>query len=134
MSGKNLIMSDSASKRIGENLLKGWTLLGDNCPDGCNIPLMRSRDKFHLICCECGKDFLETKKATSSSSPDGILPDPSLGDECDSKIAPNNFALKKSVESKIKWISNLIDSTSSVSDLGEILAVAKQLIDLRDAL
>ena len=48
-------MSDSfgkASKRLGDLLLYGWTMLGDSCPN-CNCPLMKSPDGMkYCVSCE----------------------------------------------------------------------------------
>ncbi len=33
---------EGASGKMGELLLKGWTMLGSSCDD-CNVPLMRNK-------------------------------------------------------------------------------------------
>lgn len=38
--------------KIAQYLLKGWCLLNEYCPNGQNIPLVRSR-KGELLCCGC---------------------------------------------------------------------------------
>ncbi|KAJ3022905.1 hypothetical protein HKX48_004949 [Thoreauomyces humboldtii] len=45
---------DIASKRIGQKMLQGWTLLDENCPtETCfGIPLMKSREK-RKVCVMC---------------------------------------------------------------------------------
>ena len=48
------------SAKLGEYMLKGWTMMGDiclECPQG--IPLMRSKAQDQLICVACKKDYLK---------------------------------------------------------------------------
>lgn len=53
--------SDEVSARLGEYMLKGWTLMDIECnSDGC--PLMRSPDRKTLKCLLCGMDYEETSE------------------------------------------------------------------------
>lgn len=122
-------MSDSASKRIGENLLKGWTLLGENCPDGCNIPLMRSRDQSKLVCCECSKDFLKIEEKSTFREDKVILMKSSEAE----KDSPSLY-LQRAVDSKISWMADKIEKTCSVTDLADFVEVASKLVKLRGEL
>lgn len=45
-------MSDNHPAKIAKFLLKGWCLLNEYCPNGQNIPLVRSRDGA-LVCAGC---------------------------------------------------------------------------------
>jgi len=44
-------MSGNHPAEIAKYLLKGWCLLNDYCPNGHNIPLVRSRDMRYVCCC-----------------------------------------------------------------------------------
>ena len=63
--------TDNYSKRLGELLLQGWTMLDRICPrDSCNgVPLMRSRDpKPKFYCVACQNTLYETSDGTLQSS------------------------------------------------------------------
>jgi hypothetical protein len=43
--------SNAVSKRLGEKLLAGWTMLDTTCDAGCGVPLMRSRPPNPITLC-----------------------------------------------------------------------------------
>ena len=133
MQSNNYFMSsDSASKKIGENLLKGWTLLGDVCPEGCNIPLMRSRDQKHLVCCGCEKDFLAVKETVMKSCKNQDLLMDNRTDNSPENNSKGSFPkLISALDSKICHIATMIENTSSLSEIGEMVDVASRLVRLR---
>ena len=118
--------SDSPSKLIGEYLLKGWTLLGENCANGCNVPLMRSRDKSSLVCVSCGTDFLKAKPAAAVE----VAP----ASKCDTKVpaisTPNLSAV---LDAKIEWIMREIEVSKSVSDLSALVDLLSKFLTLRNS-
>ena len=125
-------MTDSASKRIGEHLLQGWTMLGDSCPNGCNVPLMRSRDKKSLVCLGCEVDFLHQaeKVVEISKAPINVTESaPSCSPQMDS-----HFTLLSSLDSRLDWISEQIAKSTSVSDLNHMVELASKMVALRKAL
>jgi uncharacterized Zn finger protein (UPF0148 family) len=50
------------AKEIGGYLLKGWTLLGESCPD-CNVPLVedKKRNAGVMLCVNCNKQYVREK-------------------------------------------------------------------------
>ncbi len=46
---------DNASGKMGELLLKGWTMLGSSCED-CYVPLMRNK-QMDEICVVCERNY-----------------------------------------------------------------------------
>lgn len=46
---------NNASGRMGELLLKGWTMLGSSC-DECSVPLMRNK-QMDEICVVCERNY-----------------------------------------------------------------------------
>lgn len=47
---------DKATKKIGEKLLQGWTMLNATCPkENCGIPLMGDKKDGHMWCLACDK-------------------------------------------------------------------------------
>ena len=46
---------DNASGRMGELLLKGWTMLGSSCEE-CFVPLMRNK-QMDEICVVCERNY-----------------------------------------------------------------------------
>jgi uncharacterized Zn finger protein (UPF0148 family) len=53
---------NNASGRMGELLLKGWTMLGSSC-DECNVPLMRNK-QMDEICVVCEKNYRKDLQKT----------------------------------------------------------------------
>ena len=115
-------MNDS-SQKIGDFLLKGWTMLGDNCPHGCNVPLMRSRDKKSLVCLGCDTDFLAEKQCESTTSKSEVVSKQSL--------SPSFGAV---IDSKLEWVVQEINKSSSVSDLTTLVELATKLVALRNSI
>lgn len=125
---------DSSTKQIGEYLLKGWTLLGDNCPNGCNVPLMRSRDKKHLVCCGCEVDFLH-QVIPSGAEPSMSLmhPEPSSVTQGPSTSCEKS-SLGSIVDKKLAWAAEQIQGSTSISDLLSLVDLATKLMNLRKQL
>ena len=46
---------DNASGKMGELLLKGWTMLGSSCEE-CYVPLMRNK-QLDEICVVCERNY-----------------------------------------------------------------------------
>ncbi|GLI60718.1 hypothetical protein VaNZ11_002818 [Volvox africanus] len=45
------------SKRLGALLLRGWAMLGENCPE-CQVPLMKERTSHERLCVNCDTTFV----------------------------------------------------------------------------
>jgi uncharacterized Zn finger protein (UPF0148 family) len=104
---------DFVTKRIGDNLLKGWTLLGDNCPQGCNVPLMRSRDKKSLVCCRCDTDFMNQISLTAPNE-GNVAAEKNDTPRIDGM---KNVDLLGALDRKLVWLEELFANTTSISDL-----------------
>jgi uncharacterized Zn finger protein (UPF0148 family) len=50
---------DSVTKKMGDYLLKGWTMLQDSCPQ-CAVPLMKKDD--NTICVSCGASIIRPEE------------------------------------------------------------------------
>ncbi|KAJ1959204.1 hypothetical protein IWQ62_004704 [Dispira parvispora] len=44
---------DSVTRRMSEYMLKGWVLTDQECPNGCGVPLMRTKDHSETFCAGC---------------------------------------------------------------------------------
>lgn len=54
---------DAVSKKLGEKMLEGWTLLGATCSESAcsGTPLMHSlKDPSRLVCMSCDKEYKKT--------------------------------------------------------------------------
>ncbi|KAM9960546.1 hypothetical protein ACTFIW_009688 [Dictyostelium discoideum] len=79
---KRLKKSDEFSSKMGEFLLKGWSLLSDSCPNNeCyGVPLMKDREKkFYCVSCKMSgleiDDLIQKLPLTTSTqSPPTISP------------------------------------------------------------
>jgi hypothetical protein len=99
-------------------------MLGDNCPHGCNVPLMRSRDKKSLVCLGCDTDFLaqtEPEKASVNQKEGKQLP----SGESD---------LAAVVQSKLQWVACEMSRTSSVPELCNLADLATKLLALKNSI
>lgn len=127
--------NDATSKKMGENLLRGWTMLGENCPNGCLVPLMRSRDKSQLVCVACDVDFnrpVQTQPQECKPVQPATIAPASDSNLMSSTSETASFI--SSLNAKLSWVKNLIDASSSVHDLSDLVALATQLVDLRTKL
>jgi uncharacterized Zn finger protein (UPF0148 family) len=41
------------TKQLGDLMLQGWTMLGETCPNGCQIPLMLKKSTGEKRCVGC---------------------------------------------------------------------------------
>ena len=48
---------NDVSPKLGEYLLKGWTMLGTSCVDHPSVPLMRERGGTKCICVLCDDKY-----------------------------------------------------------------------------
>jgi len=46
------ISKNDVSKKIGEYLIRGWTMLQEHCPN-CIVPLMKKEEKMMCVACGC---------------------------------------------------------------------------------
>eukprot|EP00798_Chlamydomonas_sp_ICE-L_P015796 gene15796-21920_t len=51
-----VMSSKDVSKDMGQLLLKGWTMLAENCPP-CQVPLMRDPKSKDRLCVNCKKSY-----------------------------------------------------------------------------
>ena len=129
--------SDLATKRIGENLLRGWTLLGENCPGGCTVPLMRSRDKKQLVCCGCEVDFLNQEVSRATLVPEVVVSQANQAHSSVStgvKAGVDRSELSSVLDGKLAWLSKQIEISTSVVDLAQMVELASKLLELRRTL
>jgi uncharacterized Zn finger protein (UPF0148 family) len=117
-----------ASKKIGEHLLKGWTLLGDNCPNGCNVPLMRSRNNKSLVCLGCDTDFLAQATEVSRASEKGSN---SVNEYTKESVHADSESV---LGSKFAWLIARISETESIADLHSMVDLANKLLVLRKSI
>ena len=66
---------DEASARMGDLLLRGWTMLADAC-DTCYTPLMEDRHSGERVCVKCGDGGASDAKGEADV--EGILTPPEV--------------------------------------------------------
>ena len=79
-----------ADKRLGELLLRGWTMLADNC-SVCNCPLMRNPDG-KKYCVQCEAWVYDNKKREEKKFNELF---PSSGNQPKRDIPKNNVITQK---------------------------------------
>lgn len=67
---------ESQPAKIAKYLLKGYCLLNEYCPNGQNVPLVRSRDGTLICCCD---DLTCPYKEEAAAGPQGGQPRPAAG-------------------------------------------------------
>ena len=104
---------EDPSARLGDYLLKGWTMMGDvceDCPQG--IPLMRSKAQDQLICVACMKDYLakpeipETPIEIVAESTTAKKPSDSLFSKYLISLEKENCSLKTTLRDAILTVNN----------------------------
>ena len=98
-------------------------MLGDNCPHGCNVPLMRSRDKKSLVCLGCDTDFLANIPAENGP----------LKAEQPLKIEKMSTNFGTIVDSKLSWVMGKIEKSISTAELSELVDLASKLVALKNS-
>ncbi len=79
-----------ADKRLGELLLRGWTMLADNC-SVCNCPLMRNPDG-KKYCVQCEAWVFDNKKREEKKFNE-LIPIPGIQQK--KEIPKNNILTQK---------------------------------------
>ena len=79
-----------ADKRLGELLLRGWTMLADNC-SACNCPLMRNPDG-KKYCVQCEAWVFDNKKREEKKFNE-LIPIPGIQQK--KEIPKNNILTQK---------------------------------------
>lgn len=62
--------SDRISKRLGELLLQGWTMLNDSCAYGCPAPLMRNPRDLRKLCVACDRYMTTPEEMAAAEEKD----------------------------------------------------------------
>ena len=101
---------DAVSKKLGERMMEGWTLLGQTCTDsGCrNTPLMRDRRGF-MICVSCNVEYIESDDAYK-----GIVPRPPAGSGSQKLVEDS---LQGSMSSKVETSGSTPSATFDIDDV-----------------
>jgi uncharacterized Zn finger protein (UPF0148 family) len=125
--------TQDATKKIGENLLKGWTLLGDVCPAGCNVPLMRSRDKQQLICCACDRDFNKELPSSESGTTKETAQEIADRFDCPGRSLESACIpmLRNAVDEKLEWAAENIRASNSIDEMQTLISLTVQLLTLK---
>lgn len=125
--------TQDATKKIGENLLKGWTLLGDVCPAGCNVPLMRSRDKQQLICCACDRDFNKEQPSSESGTTKETPQEIASRSHCEEGSLESACipVLRKAVDDKLEWAAENLCASNSIDEMQTLISLTVQLLKLK---
>ncbi|TPX70888.1 hypothetical protein SpCBS45565_g01515 [Spizellomyces sp. 'palustris'] len=65
------VRQDKGSSRLGTYMLQGWVLTDEPCPvPGCNIPLVRSKDRARKLCVLCDDPRHPHPPPTATAKPD----------------------------------------------------------------
>ncbi len=136
----DIFFGQMASNKIGEHLLKGWTLMGESCPLECNTPLMRSPDRKSLICFSCNTDFLTYANAPTHHS------DPKLdGGEGQKKAVTSpvphhdsgtdsSSQLRVKILNKLDWASDSLAVSTNVDELLKLGSLIETLVRIRNSI
>ena len=145
-----------ADKKLGELMLRGWTLLGDTCPEGtCRCPLMKSPDgQKYCVNCEVWvyKDNKKEPKKyeelfSSRNIPlniNKIKQEKKIKEENiikekekDKKIIiqkinedKNNESVIDILNNKLKKLSNELNNEDDIKKCEEIVKLMEQILSL----
>jgi uncharacterized Zn finger protein (UPF0148 family) len=112
-------------KEIGNYMLKGWTLLGDSCAYGCNVPLLWHKNSGEFICVSCRK-----------SDPRNLLNDDTshlnvepAKDEQENKSSASNDILQN-LWKKLSTLSREIESSEDAHKVSLAIDMTQSLIKI----
>ncbi|KAH3732365.1 hypothetical protein Pelo_16803 [Pelomyxa schiedti] len=97
MSGDGKVVD--VSGRLGELLLKGWTMLAETCPVcvDAGVPLMRERRTMKMLCVKCGTHFQPQR--AQQQQPATPQPENNYSSTTSPSEAPTNNETPKSASS-----------------------------------
>ncbi|KAJ1980546.1 hypothetical protein H4R34_002417 [Dimargaris verticillata] len=62
---------DSVTTALSQYMLKGWVLTDTECPNGCGVPLVRTKDNSQSVCVRCAAAPTQTNRETDHYRPTG---------------------------------------------------------------
>lgn len=129
---------DRASKRIGEKLLAGWTMMESLCSQAsCSdvgVPLMKQRGSGDLLCVLCEEQTQERPKKVNEDSMknETKLSNPTLASS-ESDSTSWTLQCAKHIQTRLEGLCSQIE-VGHTNDLSSLVCSAGQLLDLYERL
>ncbi|UKJ89390.1 hypothetical protein MACJ_002640 [Theileria orientalis] len=127
--------NDEITQKMAGLLLKGWTMLSDNCTMCTEVPLMRSRDGSS-VCCKCStltpsnsrdkRNEVSHDDDVHTSRPDRYVPIGELnlnGIELNSIHSGND----KLVPNGVRPVENMLQKPNSNFEVGQLRLLEVQV-------
>lgn len=120
---------DAVSKKLGEKMLEGWTLLGVTCSESACLgtPLMHSlKDPSRLVCMSCNKEY----KKTGFGTIEAVGASKNSSDSSSSKSESNSKSMSKSESSAVPLFSDapILDFSRSRRETDSSSKIAEKLV------
>jgi len=131
---------DSQPAKIAKYLLKGYCLLNEYCPNGQNVPLVRSREGVLLCCCD-DPTCPYKEKVAASPRPAAPAPSPSPPAALESSPPPSSAsprgggggaAAEKAPAASFQPLARTSARSTSAAGGAEPCAAAAAELTLRD--
>ena len=127
----------NASKRLGDLLLYGWTMLGEACPSpNCNCPLMRSPDG-QKYCVNCEMWQFDNKKREKKKFTELIpvkeqkiaVKHMEITKPVKNKILLGNDSVENILKGKLLYLAQRLDKESDLRNIEEIMKAMNLMMD-----
>lgn len=118
-------------KLLGDHMLRGWVLLAESCPVGCNVPLVQNKNTGLRKCVQCN---FESSKAEAANKP---APKVMQGTDIPSKASPSEWViiLREILASQTISLAQGLNVTSySADDTSATLGIIERLIKIHQML
>ena len=121
-------------KLLGDHMLKGWILLADNCPKGCNVPLVQQRQTGLKKCVQCSYEKIKHSGIETIPQPEpiGFRKSDTTATIAQNDTNPEISSIKAALSKQLMLQAQQLNSLTTAGEIKEHLDVIERLIDLTD--
>ena len=129
---------EGIEKKLGDLMLRGWTMLADSCPlESCKCPLMRSPDG-QKYCVNCEMWQFDNKKREKKKFTEIVplknqqniaIKHMEVMKPIQNKITYLNDSIENVLSNKLKYLAERINNENDIRNLEELMKAFNNLID-----
>ena len=128
---------EGIEKKLGDLMLRGWTILADSCPlESCKCPLMRSPDG-QKYCVNCEMWQFDNKKREKKKFTELIpvkeqkiaVKHMEITKPVKNKILLGNDSVENILKGKLLYLAQRLDKESDLRNIEEIMKAMNLMMD-----
>ena len=128
---------EGIEKKLGDLMLRGWTMLADSCPlESCKCPLMRSPDG-QKYCVNCEMWQFDNKKREKKKFTELIpvkeqkiaVKHMEITKPVKNKILLGNDSVENILKGKLLYLAQRLDKESDLRNIEEIMKAMNLMMD-----